>query len=601
MTPGLLISRVKKLELSSIYSRTPSVQNSLLFKRYRNVYNCTIRAAKKLYYEKALQKNHNNLKRTWEILRTVTNSGGNKKEPISEIFSNGINFTDPLTITTELNKFFINAPSKIVDQIPECNDPPKKFPENPIAFSFANSLVTRTEILEATAQLLPKKSEDFYGISMFFVKKFINVLVNPLYFIIYKSLETGHIPSQLKIAKVVPIFKGGDSLLPDNYRPISLLTNFSKILEKVVSNRLTCFLKDQKLLSPQQFGFRKGHSTLHPLILFTNNLTKALNKKEHSIAIFCDLRKAFDTANHEILLSKLSAMGVRGVELLWFKNYLSGRKQFVNIEDCNSSLFEIILGVPQGSILVPLLFLIYTSDLSKYSSLFTQVFADDTTQSSSHSNIDTLVQVVNLEFQKTVNFFSSHKLSLHPEKTKFMLISNSKFENFPTININYNSLNGPQDPNKIFKMQCINESNQPYAKFLGVLIDPQLNFKYQTASIVKKPSTSLYFLRNAKNILNERALKSIYYSTFHCHLIYAIQLWSCCPESFLKPIIQKQKMAIRIISHANISSAFYPSTCSLNSSNFSSCNITPKTSSLKPLKIRGSPTPSEEIIKPKLN
>lgn len=141
------------------------------------------------------------------------------------------------------------------------------------------TILSQAEIVNATAQLLPKKSEDFNGLSMYFIKIFIQVLSIPLLFLISKSFETGIIPSQLKIAKVVPIFKGGDRLSPDNYRPISLLPNFSKILEKVVSNCLITFLEDHKILSDSQFGFRNGHSTIHPLMLFMNNLTSALNKK----------------------------------------------------------------------------------------------------------------------------------------------------------------------------------------------------------------------------------------------------------------------------------------------------------------------------------
>ena len=558
MSPALLISRITKIKLASLNARSPCVLSNSNYKKYRNLYNTTLRAAKKMFFEKKLKENQNNLKKTWDILRTAINSGGQNKDPITELFCNGINHTDPVEIATVLNQFFTTAPQKIVDELPVAHCSPEVYFNNPVSFSFSSSPVSQAEIVNAASQLLPKKSEDFNGLSMFFIKKFIHVLSLPLLHLISKSLETGVIPNQLKIAKVVPIFKSGDKLSPDNYRPISLLPNFSKILEKIVSNRLIGFLGDHNLISEHQFGFRKGHSTIHPLMLFMNNLTSALNKKQISIAIFCDLRKAFDTVNHKILLDKLQNMGVRGVELLWFKNYLSNRKQFVSIRDANSVLMEIILGVPQGSILGPLLFLIYINDLPKCSKLFSQLFADDTTQSASNDNLEALTLFVNHEFHKTVNFFCSHRLSLHPEKTKFMIVSSATVNTVPNIVINYNSLNGVQDPSKIYNMNYINNSITPYAKFLGVLIDPKLTFKPHVANIVKKVSTALYFLRGAKKVLNPRALKFIYYALFHSHLIYASQLWSCCSESLLKPIVTKQKMAIRILSNAKYNSHTEP-------------------------------------------
>ena len=231
-------------------------------------------------------------------------------------------------------------------------------------------------------------------------------------------------PSQDKIAKVCPIFKSGKKSSTNNYRPISLLPILSKILEKLVANRLAEFLKRFQVLFKHQYGFQKGHSTDHPIIHFLNHIAEANNKGQFTIAIFCDLTKAFDTVNHGILFKKLQYYGIRGVSLDWFKSYLTNRKQCVSIGTSQSSFRSIDIGVPQGSVLGPILFLLYINDLPSATNMLPFLFADDTTAVESGPNLPQLFEKVNLEFQKLGEWFRANKLSLHPGKTKYSIFCN---------------------------------------------------------------------------------------------------------------------------------------------------------------------------------
>jgi hypothetical protein len=283
--------------------------------------------------------------------------------------------------------------------------------------------------------------------------------------------------------------------------------------------------------------------------LFTNSIGQALNERKHSVAIFCDLKKAFDTVDHKILLKKLAKIGVCEAALRWFESYLSNRFQYVCIGSSASNLLSIKIGVPQGSILGPLLFLIYINDLPSISEMLNFLFADDTTLLSSHSDIYYLIDFVNVEFQKIVHYFRAHKLSIHPAKTKFMLFSNSNnVQALPcNILINYNNI-GENSPNLIFPLEKITSNSEtPAIKFLGIFIDPGLSFKYHVNYISSKISKAMYFLRSAKNLLSEKSLKSLYYAIVHCHLIYGIIIWSCTSFSNLKGLEKKQKDAVRIV------------------------------------------------------
>jgi hypothetical protein len=269
-----------------------------------------------------------------------------------------------------------------------------------------------------------------------------------------------------------------------------------------------------------------------------NSIGRALNDKKHSIAVFCDLKKAFDTVDHNILFKKLSKIGVCESAVKWFESYLTNRYQYVALGSSSSNLLRIKIGVPQGSILGPLLFLIYINDLPNISKLLSFLFADDTTLLSS---LITLIEFVNVEFQKIVHFFRAHKLSIHPAKTKFMLFSNSVAAHALPCNIivNYNNV-GLVNPNLMFNLEKVfSNSDIPAIKFLGIYIDQSLSFKYHINFITSKISKAMYFLRTAKNLLTENSLKSLYYALIHCHLIYGILIWGSTSYSNLKGLEKK--------------------------------------------------------------
>ena len=332
--------------------------------------------------------------------------------------------------------------------------------------------------------------------------KLIKIAAEPLSVLftqIYnQSIETGIVPNILKVSQFTPVYKRGDATDPTNYRPISTLSPFSKVFEKLIYNQLYNVLEKHSILYKYQFGFRKGYSTEQAILEITDSLKKAMDKKLVSCGLFLDFSKAFDTINHDILLSKLYRYGIRGNPLRWFENYLYN--QVVKIGDTISSSQTIICGIPQGSTLGPLLFLLYINDFPNCSSkLSFRIFADDTNMFYTSNNLRNLESVMNEEFKSVVEYCAINKLSINFSKTNFyILVSSSRLSG----NINANNIT--------IKSQI---------KYLGVYMDQNLRCcGPQIRHINNKLAKNIGIIAKLRHYVNLHTMKQLYYSFIYPYL-----------------------------------------------------------------------------------
>jgi hypothetical protein len=340
----------------------------------------------------------------------------------------------------------------------------------------------------------------------------------------------------MKLAKVIPIYKSKDKEILNNYRPISLLPTTSKILEKIVHKRLYNVLLSQSVFFSSQYGFRPRHSTIHAVNEFIDDTITSLENKQYTLSVFLDLSKAFDTIDHKILLRKLEWYGIRGVALEWFRSYLDTRKQYVQYKNSKSSTETIPCGVPQGSVLGPLLFIVYTNDLPNclnYSK--TILFADDTTLYLSSPDIKYLYRNVNIDLEFLAEWFRANKLSLNVSKTHLVVFKQSHMKIPNNLNINIDN-------------QTIERKN--VVKFLGIYIDSKLEWHEHIKYINNKLNSSLYAMRKVSHLLRTSHLLTLYYSLIYPYLDYGISLWGSTHISYVNTLFIKQKKAVRIITGA---------------------------------------------------
>ena len=379
-------------------------------------------------------------------------------------------------------------------------------------YNFLFRSVDKTEISIIIDSLENNKATGPHSIPTEILKIIKFNICHPLKEIINLSFATGISPDKIKIAKVIPIFKNiGEQLLVFNYRPISLLSNVNKIFEKLVYARLYSFLNLHNCIYELQFGFRAKHSTNHALFSLTEMIREALDSSNFACGIFIDLQKAFDTVDHQILLKKMEHYGIRGLANNWFKSYLTNRQQFVSINGFNSSKQTMKYGVPQGSVLGPLLFLIYINDLHQ-AILFSNVhhFADDTNLLVVGKTLKKIQKQINIDLKFLCKWLKANKISLNASKTELIIFRDPKKKSCHELKIKI-------DGKKLIPSK--------FVKYLGIFIDSHLNWHTQETAVSTKLSRAIGMLYKIRHFVDHATLRMIYYGIFSSILMYGCQIW----------------------------------------------------------------------------
>ena len=443
---------------------------------------------------------------------------------------NGNSVNNSLEIANAFNDFFTTIGPLLANKIPASTVNPLSYVTN-----VPNSIVLEDVSEQEVSDIIKSLSNSSAGWDEFpisIAKQCSKNFVKPLTALINSSFREGVFPRELKKARVVPIYKTGDKSLINNYRPISILSFYSKVFEKLMYNKLYNFIEANDILYAHQYGFRRGHSTQQAIITLIDKITKSVNSDDFVISVFIDLKKAFDCVPTNILLAKLQAYGIRGDCIKWFKSYLTDRTQYVNFNGEQSAEHTLKCGVPQGSILGPLFFIIFVNDMFNVSNvLFNVLYADDTCIYISGSDINALFDVLNIELAALLEWLNANKLTLNVDKTFYMLFHRRRIK---TDNLKLTIGQG-----------TLKQTSQ--CKYLGLIIDNKLNWAAHIAHVKSKISKCVGILMKARPSLSRKCLLDLYYSFAYPYLIYCVELWGHAGDRLLYPLFLVQKKIVRII------------------------------------------------------
>ena len=488
-----------------------------------------------------INKSNNVAKSLWQIV--YKNVRKDNSQSITGLYENDdINHKvitdDPKQMSERFNTHFINDPIKKINTIDTSTQKDISFfPSYHNPNSMFLEPTCKTEVLQVIKNLKNSKAYDVDDISTHIVKTISEYIAEPITHIFNKAVEEGIFPDQLKIAKVIPVFKKGDQFEVGNYRPISILPIISKCFEQLTLLRLNCFLEKNDIINSSQHGFRKKLSTITAAYDFIEKIYSEFDSKLSALGIYIDLTNAFGLVNHEILLAKLYNLGIRGKAYEFFKSYLSNRKQHVQVNSkigtASSSMENVESGVPQGSILGPVLYLIYVNDFTQcINKCHVTKYADDTSF--------LLRKLQNFDFESSAIeilndvkvWFASHKLLMNEAKTNIVYFTNSSHDKNTTIQI---------------VMEHLTLKSTDHTKFLGLHLDKELNWSVHINKLCNKLSSCLFALRIVKNKLEAKSLIQVYYAIFESHVRYGIIFWGNSSKTNVNKILLIQKKAIRVL------------------------------------------------------